>query len=543
MKLQSYGKNVKFAGKSTSENKKLDIFYFSDYHSNISAYKKLVTASDEFDKRHLDKDTDVLKLSGGDLFIGSDKSKRACTSQLVNKINLDASTVGNHELDNGRDFLKELSPDNNERVNFPFLSTNVILNENGKKVFASSKIIEKNGVKYGLIGITTNDIYNDVNVFSTDRTLETKKQIENEVKKLKETNPEINKIILLSHLGYSKDCKIAKSVSDIDVIIGGHSHTLVENINAGKNLIYSPKNEPVIVVQAGYDNLSNKEYFGQLNIEFNNNGIIQTDAIINTVKDVSEYAENPEAQRIAEYYADKEVIGEMAYDCIPSESLRKENPIADLVADAIYKEASNYGAKFVLLNSGSIREGLPKGNINREHLKTIMPHPSNIVVVKYSEKKIIDALNWGIKSLDFDKVSPGLFQVSGLHYAISKDGKAKDVYYTSKEGEKFYLDSQHPSEDKRIPVATRKFLLSGPAGLSMLVKDESEIIEECKNELDLTVKYISSEFAHNPISLNIDKNGELIQKRIETDNKPSFAGKQYSSMAKHYSSLAVSVPF
>lgn len=543
MKLQSYGKNVKFSGNSTCEQKKLDIFYFSDYHSNIPAYKKLVTASDEFDKRHIDKEADALKLCGGDLFIGSDKNKRACTSRLVNKLNIDAAAVGNHELDNGRDFLKELDADNSDKVNFPFLSTNVILNENRKKVFASSKIIEKDGNKYGIIGITTNDIYNDVNIFSTDKTLETKKQVENAVQKLKETNPDINKIILLSHLGYSKDCKIAKSVSDIDIIVGGHSHTLVEGLDTGKNLIYSPKNEPVIIVQAGYDNLTNKEFFGELSIEFNNNGVIQTDSALNNVKDVSRFAENPNAQKIAEYYADKEVIGKMDYDCIPSESLRKENPIADLVADAIYKEASNYGAKFVLLNSGSIREGLPKGDIDREHLKTIMPHPSNIVVVKYSEKEIIDALNWGIKSLDFDKVSPGLFQVSGLHYAISKNGKAKDVYYTSKEGEKIYLDSQHPSEDKRIPVATRKFLLSGPAGLSMLVKDESEIIEECKNELDLTVKYISSEFSQNPIRLNTDKNGEILNKRIETENKPSFAGKQYYSMAKHYSSLAVSVPF
>ena len=59
-----------------------------------------------------------------------------------------------------------------------------------------------------------------------------------------------------------KDKRIAQETSGIDIIIGGHTHDLLQGIEEGKNLLYSKSNEPVIITQAGKDG----EYFGDLKI-------------------------------------------------------------------------------------------------------------------------------------------------------------------------------------------------------------------------------------------------------------------------------------
>ena len=80
---------------------------------------------------------------------------------------------------------------------------------------------------------------------------ETIQDVQKEVDKLKSQG--VNKIILLSHSGYGYDRKIAKNTDGIDVILGGHSHNLVEGVKDGENLLYSKSNEPVVITQAGRD--------------------------------------------------------------------------------------------------------------------------------------------------------------------------------------------------------------------------------------------------------------------------------------------------
>jgi 5'-nucleotidase len=76
----------------------------------------------------------------------------------------------------------------------------------------------------------------------------TKEALQAEVKKLQDQN--INKIIFLSHTGYANDRKFAKEVSGIDVIIGGHSHDLVLDAKAGKNVLKAPDGNPVVITQS-----------------------------------------------------------------------------------------------------------------------------------------------------------------------------------------------------------------------------------------------------------------------------------------------------
>ena len=71
------------ANQSYSNQKKINIFYFSDYHADIPAFRRLKNASDEFDNNH--KDTDNFKLTGGDITAGNDPKKNILISRLLKK--------------------------------------------------------------------------------------------------------------------------------------------------------------------------------------------------------------------------------------------------------------------------------------------------------------------------------------------------------------------------------------------------------------------------------------------------------------------------
>ena len=90
--------NLSFSGAT-----KINIFYFSDYHAVIPAYRHLKTASDTFDKKH--EDSENLKLSAGDVFSGTELKKRDLVSKILKSMNFDACAVGNH--DRGRNFNKK----------------------------------------------------------------------------------------------------------------------------------------------------------------------------------------------------------------------------------------------------------------------------------------------------------------------------------------------------------------------------------------------------------------------------------------------------
>ena len=80
---------------------------------------------------------------------------------------------------------------------------------------------------------------------------QTIKELQEEVAKLQQQG--VNKIILLSHEGNTVEKEIAQRVTGIDVILGGHSHDLIEGVTPGENLFYSPSGEPVVITQAGRD--------------------------------------------------------------------------------------------------------------------------------------------------------------------------------------------------------------------------------------------------------------------------------------------------
>lgn len=187
----------------------------------------------------------ILLLDAGDSFQGTPYFNYyggELEYKLMSKMGYEATTIGNHEFDNGIDGLAAQMP----HAKFDILSANYNFENTVMNSFVKPyKIFHKNGIKVGvfglgveLAGLVDKKMYKEtIYLDPVEITLDT-------VKKLKH-DEKCDLIICLSHLGYaykgepSKICdvKLASLTRDIDLIIGGHTHTFLEKPTVHKNLV------------------------------------------------------------------------------------------------------------------------------------------------------------------------------------------------------------------------------------------------------------------------------------------------------------------
>lgn len=187
---------------------------------------RLVTAITEARAR---SENSIL-VDGGDQFQGTlfyTYYKGKLAAEMMNKMGYTAMTVGNHEFDDGPEVLRGFV----DAVNFPILMSNADISGEAllRDVIQKSVVIEQAGEKIGLIGLTPEDTDElaspGPNVIFSDPS----EAVQIEVDRL--TAMGVNKIIVLSHSGYLVDQRVAANTTGVDVIVGGHSNTLLSNTN------------------------------------------------------------------------------------------------------------------------------------------------------------------------------------------------------------------------------------------------------------------------------------------------------------------------
>ncbi|MDD3150633.1 MAG: metallophosphoesterase, partial [Candidatus Gastranaerophilales bacterium] len=338
---------------------KTSFLYVNDYHAQISKLEHLKTASDVFDASYKGQNVDTFKVSAGDMNAGMELEKNNLVTKYLNLIGLDVSTLGNHEFDAREQGLNNVL--NNAK--FQYVCSNIDMDDDDKtisqKKIAEYVIKEKNGNKYGFIGATPIELkeklYNSKSFanLEVDDFTETIEEINETARELKKQG--ISRIVLLSHLGLDKDIVLAKKSSGIDVIIGGHTHNLVDGVKEGFNLQTSAANEPVIITQAGKDG----QYYGILEVVFDELGRIK-----HASNKVHKTAEKP-ANLVAKYFEDATLgkanpIGILDNSYSVENILIQENPIANFLTDALIVKSN---ADIAFVNSGTIRGDLSQGII------------------------------------------------------------------------------------------------------------------------------------------------------------------------------------
>ena len=231
---------------------KASIFYMNDFHAKLPNLERVYTASQMFDS--FETSADKLKLSSGDDGLGEDPVLSRAVSRMLDLIGITKRQNGNHEFD----VVPSVHAENAKNAKYQELgSVNIHAKDTSplKDIMVRSAVEEHNGNKYGIVGIGPSDMFKRLKDGVSKGDLEvddlptTILNLQKEVDKLKSQG--INKIFLLSHSGYTNDIKIAQQTRGIDVILGGHSHDLIKDVQEGKNLFYNLDNEPVVITQAG----------------------------------------------------------------------------------------------------------------------------------------------------------------------------------------------------------------------------------------------------------------------------------------------------
>ena len=209
----------------------------------------------------------VLLLDAGDIFQGTpyfNFYKGELEIKLMGDMGYDAATIGNHEFDNGEhELCKQIS-----KADFPFIITNYGLDGNKLKTLTHPyKIIQKGNIRIGIIGLGIkleglvspnnyqNITYNNP-IIEGEKAASFLKEKEN-----------CDYIIALSHLGYDlkegmiRDIDVAKNTTNIDLILGGHSHIFLDIPTAIKN----KADKKVYIGQTGWGGVK----LGRIDIVFN----------------------------------------------------------------------------------------------------------------------------------------------------------------------------------------------------------------------------------------------------------------------------------
>lgn len=503
-KLSQYTQNqakTSFYPEYNPKKTRTSIFYSNDVHGQVPKMQRLVSAAEHSELEARKKGNDILKLSSGDTFIGSDEKRNIVGATFLDIADFDAAALGNHEFDITASICGNLLSKLDTKIlgmnlNFPNKQSKL-----AQKVLRSTIVNGDSNEKYGLIGLQPSDLNSRIKKkeslegITTDNHEQTLKELQEEVNLLKKQG--INKIILLSHEGYDFEKEIAKKISGIDVIIGGHSHHLIEGVTLGENLLYSPTGEPVIISQAGRDG----NYYGVLNLEFDEQGKITS--VQNNIRDTNLFTPNLLMTNIVDKFLGKSPeIGTLKYAApIPKNNLIEENPWADFVSDAIRK---GLDADIVLINAANFRGSVDKGIVTERDISSIFPFNNKLFKVKISEEDIVDCIKaCAKKTMTSHNSKPGLMQVSGLEYTVNKNGDITSMYFKDKYGNKRPINFQDPSDDKYYVAIYDEFLINGGDDLDMLERDDDEIITQYPFDKDkVTIDYIKT--LKNPFEVHID---------------------------------------
>jgi len=326
----------------------------------------------------------------------------------------DAMTLGNHEFDDGIDKLADFVT----KAEFPILCANFDFSKEQKlNSVVPSIIVSRGNIEYGIFGLTTEETEAmsspGPNIIVNDHVDAAKKAVAHFQDK------KIENIIALTHIGWDVDIELAKVVEGIDVIVGGHSHTVPEIYPT----VVAEDDTPTLVLQAGcFDH-----YLGQLDVVFDQRGIIQdwTGSRLIPIDDkISEDATS--AAKLVEYNKPlkeflKTIVGKTLVELDGErEHIRvEETNLGNLITDAMLYKAGCVNARIALINSGSIRISIPAGDVSLWQAMQALPFSNYLETVDLTGEQIVAILEHSVSQAE--QVKGRFLQVAGIRFEWNPD--------------------------------------------------------------------------------------------------------------------------
>ncbi|KAL6709853.1 hypothetical protein ACN47E_000638 [Coniothyrium glycines] len=336
-------------------------------------------------------------------------------AETLNELNFSAMTLGNHEFDAGDEKLGQFL----ENLTFPIISANI--NSQNEKVNRSVKpyhIFEEHGL--ALIGVTTDETPSISNPDETTTFSDVVEAVQGAIDEIKATT-NITRIAAITHIGYDKDQELAKATTGLQLIMGGHSHTLLgdmEDAEGDYPTIVENKDQDEVFIVTAY---RWGEYVGYIDVTYDPQGKILAYNgapihITNTTEQDPELqAQIDEWRGPFEEFA-AEVLGTSQVNLDQTTCQRQECLLGNFMSDAMfaYRKNNTDDVDFAIINAGGIRATIDEGNITRGEVLTSFPFGNAIVQIEVDGKTLWEVLEGIVTGVNVANGRPvtSFFQVS-----------------------------------------------------------------------------------------------------------------------------------
>lgn len=498
------------------------VFYTSDVHCGINenlGFAKLKALVDDTKAEH----KNVALVDLGDFLQGGTYgsiSQGEIVIELMNTMNYDAVTFGNHEFDYSLERLSELM----KKANFDFTVCNILYSGNKTNIFADVPpyiIKEYDGAKVAFIGVTTPETLTtstpkyfkegDAYVYDFCYSDDGKKLAEQVQKTVDAARKEgADYVIALTHLGSVQENSPNDSISlihntrGIDAVLDGHSHS--------------------VIIGDTYPNADGKDVvLSSVGTKMANAGelIITKDGTIETVL-IAEYDHEDETVRKAIEKADQEMeeilsykVGTLDYDLTITDEKgirivrSRETNAGDFAADAI-RHLMETDVAFA--NGGGVRHAVSAGDVTYGNLLDVFPFSNSLGACKATGQQILDALEFCSKDTQpitaFDEQAVGEFggflQVSGLKYTIDTSIAStvtmdEKNMFTGITGERRVKDVMVLENDAYVPIDPDKvYTVSGSSYFLFESGDGNTVFKDCERiveygpvDIEALIKYFT----------------------------------------------------
>ena len=422
------------------------LVHTNDVHGVVGVEPYVRAVADSYRQEYGEKN--VLTLSAGDVFSGGNAIAHMTDGEaivdIMNAAGYDAMTAGNNDVSQ----ISLLIAHNSETT-FPIMAANLVSYESAAKItplLDEYKIFTSNsGVRIGVFGVTTILGSGSVSgkLFYSEGTIQTAKRMTQKLKK----EEACDIVVALAHTGWpdgdatlqaattndTNSYLLATSVDGIDVVIDGHSHSIIE---AGNGMLCD---NGTLIVQAG----SRGGYIGTVTISINKSDktVLKKQAKLLSRKEYTKYT--PDAATLTEIekwenymnekygkivaYTPYFLNGERKLDSADGCGIRAaEQNLGDLVTDAV-----RYAAKsdIAFISGVRIRGSIQKGDISMLDFYNIFPVGMTIGVTEMSGKKIKEYLRNSVADSAKLLESSAFVQISGISFTYSaNDGSIINAY-------------------------------------------------------------------------------------------------------------------
>lgn len=393
----------------------ITLLHFNDFHAQMALAEegklggiaRLATAVEQVKRENSVRapQATTMVLVAGDAVQGTPMStlfRGEAEFKCLNLLPVDAMCLGNHEFDYGLPNLHRLI----DLARFPVLAANIRRKVDDTRVFPGVEVRSFGSERAVIIGLTTPEtavttMPSNVANLKFEDPVEVARTLCRRIMGQRD-----HLIIALTHLGFEDDVKLAQAVPDLDVIIGGHSHTYLAEPKIVGNTI-------VVTAEAW------GRYLGRLDLEVSGGkvtshrwGLMPMDSSVPPRADV---------QAVVDHYSElmgaalQKVVGHTAVflDGERANVRSRETNLGNLITDAMRAVS---GAQICFQNGGGIRASIEAGPITMADILKVLPFGNEVATIELTGQQIMQVLAIAAAKEPGDG---GFLQLSGLKVVYS----------------------------------------------------------------------------------------------------------------------------